>query len=107
MSAEGKKAARVFAALGDTTRLQLVRRLSREGPQSIARLGRDARISRQAITKHLRALADAGVLRDRRRGRERVWQVEPRSLGDAQRWLAEISQRWDEALDRLRAFVED
>jgi DNA-binding transcriptional ArsR family regulator len=97
----------VFAALGDPTRLELVGRLCREGPLSIMRLSDGAEVTRQAITKHLFALADAGLVRDRRRGRERVWELEPQRLEDARRCLDRISAQWDAALDRLRKLVED
>ena len=70
-------AAPVFAALGDETRLRLVARLSSEGPLSIAQLTRGGQVTRQAVTKHLHVLADAGVARSRRRGRERIWELEP------------------------------
>ena len=96
----------VFAALGDETRLRLVARLSERGPQSIARLAEGEPVTRQAITKHLRVLADAGVARDQRRGRERLWALERRSLDEARRCLDLVSQDWDEALARLKAFVE-
>ena len=100
------EAAPVFAALGDATRLALVARLCAQGPLSIARLSEGADVTRQAITKHLLALAEAGVVRDRRRGRERIWQLEPRSLDKAHRCLDQISAQWDAAIDRLKAFVE-
>jgi DNA-binding transcriptional ArsR family regulator len=100
-------AAPVFAALGDETRLRLVARLCADGPLSIARLSEEADVTRQAITKHLQALADAGVVRDSRRGRERIWELEPRRIESARRALDQISEQWDSALDRLRAFVED
>src|SRR5260370_41658601 len=96
-------AAPVFAALGDETRLRLVARLCAEGPLSIVRLRAGSAVSRQAITKHLHALADAGVVRDRRRGRERIWQLEPRRLEQARRYLDRISQQWDDARGRLKA----
>ena len=97
----------MFAALGDETRLALVRRLVGGGPQSIARLTAGATVSRQAVTKHLEVLARAGIVRGSRRGRERVWQLEPARLDEAQQWLAAISGQWDAALERLRAFVEE
>jgi DNA-binding transcriptional ArsR family regulator len=100
-------AAPVFAALGDETRLRLVARLCADGPLSISRLSEEADVTRQAITKHLQALADAGVVRDSRRGRERIWELEPRRIESARRALDHISAQWDSALDRLRAFVED
>src|SRR6266852_560913 len=95
-------AAPVFAALGDETRLRLVARLCAEGPLSIARLSDGADVTRQAITKHLQALADAGLVRDTREGRERIWQLETRRLEEARRCLDRISTQWDAALDRLK-----
>jgi len=99
-------AAPVFAALGDATRLGVVARLCTEGPQSIARLSAGAGVSRQAITKHLQTLAHAGLVRDVRQGRERVFELEPRQLALARRELDRIANQWDAALGRLRAFVE-
>ena len=101
-----KNSAVVFAALGDETRLRLVLRLSNEGPLSIARLTSGTNVTRQAITKHLRVMSAAGLVRNLRRGRENVWRLERRRLEDARRYLDTISRRWDEALGRLRAFVE-
>jgi DNA-binding transcriptional ArsR family regulator len=97
----------LFGALGDPTRLGLLVRLCKEGPLSITRLaaaGSD--VTRQAITRHLRVLAKAGVVRGRRDGRECIWVLEPRRLEEAQRYLDQISRQWDEAIVRLRAFVE-
>ena len=101
------EAAPVFAALGDTTRLKVVARLCVDGPLSIARLSDGAAVTRQAITKHLHALADAGLVRDRRHGRERIWELEPRRLEMAHRCLDQISEQWDAAIGRLKAFVEE
>jgi DNA-binding transcriptional ArsR family regulator len=100
-------AAPVFAALGDETRLGVVARLCREGPLSISRLSEGAEVSRQAITKHLEALAQVGLVRDTRRGRERIFELETRRLEVARRCLDRISSQWDSAIDRLRALVED
>ena len=99
--------ANIFAALGDPTRLKLVALLCAGGAFSIAHLTATTDISRQGVTKHLRVLADAGVVRDVKRGRERLWQLEPDQLDDARRALEIIGRQWDEALDRLKAFVED
>lgn len=101
------EAAPVFAALGDATRLRLVARLCVDGPLSIARLSEGAGVTRQAITKHLHALADAGLVQDNRRGRERIWELEPRRLERARRCLEQISDQWDAAISRLKAFVEN
>ncbi len=99
--------AAVFAALGATTRLRLVARLCAGGPQSIASLTGGTRLTRQAIAKHLRVLADAGVVRGARRGRESRWEVEPSRLGLARRYLARISGQWSERLEALRRHVEE
>lgn len=96
----------VFAALGDETRLRLVSRLCTGGPLSIARLTAGSSVTRQAITKHLQVLAGAGLVRGRRRGRERVWELRPRQLEQARESLDAISRQWDEALGRLKSFVE-
>lgn len=103
-------AAPVFAALGDETRLRIVVRLSRDGPLPIAGLADGAHVTRQAITKHVRALETAGLVRSRalRRGdRQRVWEVDPRGFAEARRYLERIGAQWDDALLRLRSFVEE
>lgn len=101
------EAAPVFAALGDTTRLKVVARLCAHGPLSITRLSEGADVTRQSITKHLYALADAGLVRDRREGRERIWELEPSRLEMAHRCLDQISAQWEAAIGRLKAFVEE
>lgn len=101
------EAAAVFAALGEEHRLRIVARLCHGGPASIARLTEGAGITRQAVTKHLQALQDAGLVRSGRTGRERIWELETRQLAQVQRYLDEISAQWDGTLQRLRAFVED
>jgi DNA-binding transcriptional ArsR family regulator len=98
--------ATVFAALGDETRLRLVSRLCVDGPMSITRLSAGFPISRQAVTKHLRVMKDAGLVRSARHGRESVWQLEEKRLADARRHLQTISSQWDETIGRLRRFVE-
>lgn len=102
-----RKGAAVFAALGDETRLQIVAKLCKEGPLSIARLTDATAISRQAVTKHLHALSKAGLIRSQRTGRERIYKLEPKRLSEVRRYLGEISQQWDDAIARLRAFVEN
>ena len=101
------EAAPIFAALGDATRLALLDRLSTGGPLSITRLTAGSNKSRQAITKHLRVLAGAGLVRDVRWGREHRWELEPDRLDQARQSLDQISRQWDEALARLKRFVED
>jgi DNA-binding transcriptional ArsR family regulator len=104
--AQLKASAPIFAALGDDTRLRIVARLCTGGPQSIARLTASTSVTRQAVTKHLQVLADAGLARSARQGRESVWELELRRLEEARRCLDLISSQWDVALDRLKAFVE-
>jgi DNA-binding transcriptional ArsR family regulator len=101
-----KRTAPIFAALGDETRLRIVARLSARGPMSIARLTRDASVTRQAVTKHLHVLAHAGLARNSRLGRESVWELQPAPLDAARRCLDGLSAQWDAALDRLKLFVE-
>src|SRR5215510_6574251 len=100
------ESAPIFAALGDETRLQIVARLCAEGPLSITRLSEGAGVTRQAITKHLNALSAAGLARNSRSGREQIWELETRRLEMARRCLDHISDQWDSAIHRLRAFVE-
>lgn len=97
----------VFAALGDATRLSLLGRLSADGPLSITRLSEGTGVTRQAITRHLYALGDAGLVRNARRGRERVWDLDLKRLEKAKRYLDQISAQWVEAAERLRSFVEE
>jgi DNA-binding transcriptional ArsR family regulator len=99
-------AAPVFAALGDETRLGIVTRLCTEGPLSITRLTVGGGVTRQAVTKHLHVLAEAGLAHSSQVGRERIWELEPRPLLTARECLGQISAQWDEALARLQRFVE-
>ena len=100
------EAAPVFAALGDATRLRIVARLCDGGPQSIVRLSAGEEVSRQAITKHLRALEGAGLVHSARDGRERVWELRTKRLAEVRRHLDLISEQWDAAIGRLRVLVE-
>ena len=101
-----RDAAPLFAALGDETRLGLLLRLSTEGPGSTAHLGARALVSRQAVTKHLVVLAEAGLIRDTRKGRERIWAIDRARFTEAHNYLERISRQWDAALTRLKVFVE-
>lgn len=101
-----RKAVPVFAALGDETRLRLVALLCAGGALSIAQLTDSTDITRQAVTKHLQVLADAGLVRDIRQGRERLWEFEPSRLEEARRSLDAIAEQWDQSLGRLKASLE-
>lgn len=96
----------MFAALGDATRLRLVSKLCDAGPMSITALSAGVPMTRQAVTKHLRVMEKAGLLRRSQQGRERVFQIEQRRLAEARRHLDRISAQWDTALGRLKALVE-
>ena len=97
----------LFEALGDETRLALVLQLSESGPASISSLAGNFRSSRQAVTKHLQLLAVAGIIDGKRAGREHVWMLNPARLAAAQRCLDVIGRDWVDALNRLKAYLED
>lgn len=96
----------VFAALGDPVRLKLVAVLCAGGAFSIAQLTAHTDISRQGVTKHLQVLAEAGVVRDVKQGRERLWQLDPVQIEAARRTLDVIGREWDVAFAKLKLFVE-
>ena len=101
-----RNSAPLFAALGDETRLRLIGVLCAGGAMSIAQLTSGTQITRQAVTKHLHVLADAGLVRDVKSGRERLWEFELEKLEEARHSLAMIAQQWDQALLRLKRAVE-
>ena len=103
---QGAAFAVVFAALGDPTRLALVTKLAAGTPQSITRLAEDTDMTRQAVTKHLHVLQEAGVVETTKSGRESLYSIRPTAFDDVQAYLAEVSARWDEALARLKNFAE-
>ena len=98
--------AQLFAALGEPTRLALVDRLRDGSEQSIAAMATGRPISRQALTKHLKVLEAAGIAHSRRLGRETVYRIDPAGLIAAERWIADVSSQWDDALDRLKKHTE-
>ena len=98
--------AHVFAALGDETRLLLVRRLCGGEPRSIAQLTRGSRLTRQAITKHLRVLEKAKIVRSVRSGRQNLFKFNPEPVEELKHYLDFVSVEWDQALARLKLFVE-
>lgn len=99
--------ASVFAALGDETRLALVLKLSDGRPRSISQLTAGSRLTRQAITKHLRVLKHAGMVRSTRAGRERRFEFDPTPMAEMKKYLDFVSRQWDQSLARLKSFVED
>lgn len=106
MSKRHKISAPIFSALGDETRLRIVSRICDDGPMSITELTEGSKVTRQAIAKHLRVMEKARLMHCKRRGRETVWHLDRQRLEDARHYLDVISKQWDEALNRLRNFVE-
>ena len=110
-SPEGRIAASnpapVFAALGDRTRLSLLMKLSDGQTRSIAKLSSDTTLTRQAVTKHLHVLQHAGLVSSIRVGRESQFALRPEPIIEARSYLDTVSAHWDDALTRLRAFVEE
>jgi DNA-binding transcriptional ArsR family regulator len=96
---------RVFAALGDPGRRELVREISARGSATATELAAGLPVTRQAVAKQLSALAKAGLVAATRRGRETRYEVTPQPLGEAVAWMAEVGARWDERLDALQAHL--
>ncbi|MGI9169919.1 MAG: ArsR/SmtB family transcription factor [Caulobacteraceae bacterium] len=96
----------VFAALGDRTRLSLIMELSDGRRRSIAALAANTRLTRQAITKHLHVLEGAGLVTSLRVGRESRFAYRPEPIAQARSYLDIVSAQWDDALTRLRSFLD-
>jgi DNA-binding transcriptional ArsR family regulator len=97
----------VFAALGDSTRLQLVQRLVNQDRLSISQLTEGSKLTRQAVTKHLQVLEQVGLVRSARIGRENLIELNLRPFKDATEYLNFVSKSWNQALNRLKIFVEN
>ncbi len=106
-AANWRSYAPVFAALGNETRLSLVIKLSGGQPHSISQLTEGSRLTRHAITKHLRVLEGAGIVRGVPTGRESLFEFHPESMDEIKEYLDLVSAQWDQALARLKALVED
>ena len=107
LAATRQARAPVFAALGDETRLLLVAKLSGGRPYSISQLTQGSKLTRQAITKHLRVLESVGIVRSVRKGRESLFAFNPQPIAGMKDYLDSVSEQWDQALARLKSFVED
>ena len=107
MNANRVVEAPLFDALGDPNRLRIIVRLCESGPSSTSQLTQVIPVTRQAASKHLLLLESAGLVTSSRHGRERIWTVQTEPLARASDYLAQLSRRWDAAIDRLRTFVED
>ena len=97
----------LFAALGDPTRLSLVAKLCGGESRSISQLTEGSRLTRQAITKHLRVLESVGIVHSVRTGRESRFEFDPEPIEEIKEYLNFVSAQWDQALSRLKLFVED
>jgi DNA-binding transcriptional ArsR family regulator len=106
ITAKRRAHAPVFAALGDETRLSLVAKLSGGQPRSISELTHGSGLTRQAITKHLRVLENAAIVHSIRRGRESLFEFDPQPMEEIKKYLDLVSEQWDQALSRLKSFVE-
>jgi DNA-binding transcriptional ArsR family regulator len=107
MAAQREARAPVFAALGDETRLLLVAKLCGGQPHSIAQLTQGSKLTRQAITKHLRVLERVGIVHSVRTGRENLFEFDRQPIEGIKEYLDFVSEQWDQALSRLKSFVED
>jgi DNA-binding transcriptional ArsR family regulator len=107
VAAKRSTRATVFAALGDQTRLSLVAKLCGGQPHSISQLTRGSKLTRQAITKHLRVLESVGIVHSLRTGRKSLFEFDPQPMEGIKEYLDFVSKQWDQALARLKSFVED
>jgi DNA-binding transcriptional ArsR family regulator len=107
LAGRGRARAPAFAALGDETRLALVAKLSGGQPRSISQLAKGSKLTRQAITKHLRVLESVGIVRSVHAGRESLFEFDPRPIEEMREYLDLVSEQWDQALVRLKSFIED
>jgi DNA-binding transcriptional ArsR family regulator len=105
--AASRSQAPIFAALGDETRLSLVKKLSAGERLSISQLAANSKITRQAVTKHLKILERVRIVRGIRAGRESLFELDPKPINQANAYLQSISEQWDEALASLKSFVEE
>jgi DNA-binding transcriptional ArsR family regulator len=106
ITAKRQAHAPVFAALGDETRLALVAKLCGGQPRSISQLTEGSRLTRQAITKHLQVLERAEIVHSIRTGRESLFEFDPEPINELKKYLDLVSEQWDQALSRLKSFVE-
>jgi DNA-binding transcriptional ArsR family regulator len=107
VAAKRRRHAFVFAALGDATRLSLVAKLCRGQPLSISQLTQGSTLTRQAITKHLRVLESVGIVHSVRKGRESRFEFDPEPIAGIKEYVDFVSEQWDQALSRLKSFIED
>lgn len=96
----------IFSALGDETRLMIVYKLTRANSLSISQLTEGTKLSRQAVTKHLHVLQNSSLVHCSRSGRESLFELNPAPIKNIKEYLDSVSAQWDEALSRLKSFIE-
>jgi len=104
--AQHAKPGNVFEALADPTRREVVRRLAQQGPATATELAGALPVTRQAVAKHLATLAEAGLVRSDRQGRETRFEFTPQPLAEAVTWMAEVGSQWDDRLQALSEYLE-
>src|SRR5262245_60910356 len=107
LAARGRAQVPVFVAWGDETRLALVAKLSGGQPCSISQLTKGSKLTRQAITKHLRVLENVGIVHCVHVGRESLFEFDPTPIAEMREYLDFVSEQWDHALGRLKSFLEE
>ena len=101
-----QKLEQLFSALADHTRREVIRRLSERGPTTATELAEQLPVTRQAVAKHLSALAQAGLVTSEPHGRERRFRLTPGPFREAMTWMAEVGSEWDRRLDALKRYLE-
>jgi DNA-binding transcriptional ArsR family regulator len=96
----------VFRALGDPTRRAVLRRLS-SGPAAVSELARPFDMALPSFTQHLAVLENCGLVRSRKTGRVRTFQLMPQPLEAAERWMVEQRALWERRLDQLDDYLKD
>jgi DNA-binding transcriptional ArsR family regulator len=91
-----------MAALADPTRRRVFERL-RQGPRPVGAIAKTLPVSRPAVSQHLKVLKEAGLVREKRDGTRRIYEIDPKGLGQLRRWL---DQFWDEAMENFRKEAE-
>lgn len=97
----------VFAALADPVRRSLLVNLAEHSPRTATQLAQDYPITRQGILKHLNILEEAGLVAVQQQGREKRYTLTPEPLTEMDRWIKDLSAKWDQRLGRLKKFLED
>jgi DNA-binding transcriptional ArsR family regulator len=106
MTRESSDPGRVFSALSDSTRREMLRRLSEDGPATLSELAADLPVTRQAVSKHLAQLQSAGLVTAAGKTRRRQYRLTPGPMADAMGWMTDVGAEWDERLDSLKRHVE-